>query len=80
MSDNKVENLERVSIIGSGNWLEKLESILIFKRGSAIAKIIGYNTGRRPLFEAEVRMWVFEETFEGRKLSEIINEDHENKK
>lgn len=31
-------------------------------------------------FETEVRMWVFEEMVNGRKLTEIINEDHENLK
>ena len=31
-------------------------------------------------FENNVHMWVFEEIVDGRKLSELINETHENKK
>jgi glycerol-3-phosphate dehydrogenase (NAD+) len=31
-------------------------------------------------FDTEVRMWVFEETVDGRKLTEIINNDHINVK
>ena len=54
----------------------------IFCRGSAIAKIIGSNvTGSaQNEFESTVNMYVYEEMFEGRKLSEVINTDHENKK
>ena len=47
-------------------------------RGSAISKIIGGNVQKSPLFQHEVNMWVFEEMVDGRKLSEIINMDHEN--
>jgi glycerol-3-phosphate dehydrogenase (NAD+) len=53
-------------------------------RGSAIAKIVGNNlkklvqAGRD--FELKASMWVFEELIEGRKLTEIINETHENVK
>ena len=32
------------------------------------------------MFAEEVSMWVFEEMIEGRKLTEIINETHENVK
>jgi len=66
----------QVCIVGSGNW------------GSTAAKIIGENilsgpAGKR--FEHEVRMWVLEEMIEqedgtSKKLSEIINETHENVK
>lgn len=59
---------KKVCIVGSGNW------------GSAIAKIIGANTVRFPEFENEVKMWVFEEMIEGKKLTEIINTTHENVK
>jgi len=60
---------EKIAIIGSGNW------------GSAIAKIIGFNVRRNPtVFDPEVRMWMFEEDFEGKKLSEIFNSTHENPK
>ena len=33
-----------------------------------------------PIFHDEVKMWVFEEIINGRKLTEIINQDHENTK
>ncbi len=49
-------------------------------RGSAIARIVGGNVKSNPGFNHEVRMWVFEEIIDGRKLTEIINEDHENVK
>ncbi|KAG9292776.1 hypothetical protein G9A89_006337 [Geosiphon pyriformis] len=48
--------------------------------GSAIAKIIGFNVLKYPEFNNEVRMWVFEEMINGRKLSELINENHVNVK
>lgn len=49
-------------------------------RGSAIARIIGANVKENPIFHDEVKMWVFEEIINGRKLTEIINQDHENTK
>uniref|UniRef100_J3S8S5 Glycerol-3-phosphate dehydrogenase [NAD(+)] n=1 Tax=Crotalus adamanteus TaxID=8729 RepID=J3S8S5_CROAD len=58
----------KVCIIGSGNW------------GSAIAKIIGQNTKSSNQFDPVVKMWVFEELINGRKLTEIINQEHENVK
>ncbi|PWN24592.1 NAD-dependent glycerol-3-phosphate dehydrogenase [Jaminaea rosea] len=59
----------RLAIIGSGNW------------GSAIARIAGGNVSKfGNLFETEVKMYVHEEEIKGRKLSEIINEEHENVK
>ncbi|GAA5874570.1 hypothetical protein JCM3774_004650 [Rhodotorula dairenensis] len=59
----------KVAIVGSGNW------------GSAIAHLVGKNVKERSdRFETEVHMWCFEEEFEGRKLTEIINEKHENVK
>ncbi|KAK9379431.1 NAD-dependent glycerol-3-phosphate dehydrogenase N-terminus-domain-containing protein [Kockiozyma suomiensis] len=59
----------RVSVIGSGNW------------GSAIAKIVGENTAGNPNeFDLNVRMWVFEEMVDGKKLTETINSKHENVK
>ncbi|XP_028821138.1 glycerol-3-phosphate dehydrogenase 1b [Denticeps clupeoides] len=58
----------KVCIIGSGNW------------GSAIAKIVGSNAANVPTFEKTVNMWVFEEMVNGRKLTEIINTEHENVK
>lgn len=49
-------------------------------RGSAIAKIVGKNAARLPNFEDRVTMWVYEEMIDGKKLTEIINETHENVK
>ena len=50
-------------------------------RGSAICKIIGANTRKYPdIFEEIVKIYVYEELVNGRKLTEIINEDHENVK
>lgn len=49
-------------------------------RGSAIAKIVGKNVTQFDEFHNEVRMYVFEEMVDGRKLTEIINTVHENVK
>ncbi|KAF7664399.1 hypothetical protein LDENG_00178210 [Lucifuga dentata] len=59
---------KKICIIGSGNW------------GSAISKIVGANAAQNSKFDNTVKMWVFEETVNGRKLTEIINSDHENVK
>ncbi|XP_011304197.1 glycerol-3-phosphate dehydrogenase [NAD(+)], cytoplasmic [Fopius arisanus] len=60
---------KRVCIVGSGNW------------GSAIAKIVGANTAKHnDKFEEKVTMYVYEEMINGKKLTEIINEQHENVK
>lgn len=59
---------KRIAIIGSGNW------------GSTIAKIIGKNVYNNPKFEKTVNMYVYEEMVNDRKLTEIINTDHENVK
>ncbi|GIX66265.1 glycerol-3-phosphate dehydrogenase [Babesia caballi] len=59
---------KKVCVIGCGNW------------GTASAKLVAENATRYPEFDDTVRIWVLEEEFEGRKLSEIINTDHENKK
>lgn len=60
---------QRVCIVGSGNW------------GSAIAKLIGANAVKfNDKFEERVTMYVFEEMINGKKLTEIINEQHENVK
>ncbi|XP_051573959.1 glycerol-3-phosphate dehydrogenase 1-like protein isoform X1 [Myxocyprinus asiaticus] len=58
----------KVCIVGSGNW------------GSAIAKIIGTNAQKLQRFATTVKMWVYEEMVNGKKLSEIINTEHENVK
>ncbi|XP_012683488.2 glycerol-3-phosphate dehydrogenase [NAD(+)], cytoplasmic-like [Clupea harengus] len=59
---------KKVCIVGSGNW------------GSAIAKIVGHNVKASNRFDPIVNMWVFEEMINGRKLTEIINTEHENVK
>ncbi|GLV45248.1 Glycerol-3-phosphate dehydrogenase 1 [Carabus blaptoides fortunei] len=59
---------KKVCIVGSGNW------------GSAIAKIVGNNAARLPNFDNRVTMYVYEEMINGKKLTEIINETHENVK
>jgi glycerol-3-phosphate dehydrogenase (NAD+) len=60
---------KKVAIVGSGNW------------GSAIARIVGSTTKQNPdKFDSTVNMWVFEEMIDGKKLSELINETHENVK
>ncbi|XP_056619150.1 glycerol-3-phosphate dehydrogenase 1-like protein [Triplophysa dalaica] len=58
----------KVCIVGSGNW------------GSVIARIIGSNAQKLQHFATTVKMWVYEEVVNGKKLSEIINTDHENVK
>ncbi|KAG9508745.1 Golgi pH regulator [Fragariocoptes setiger] len=58
----------KVAIIGSGNW------------GSAIARIIGVNVNNFDHFDKTVKMYVYEEIVDGRKLTDYINEDHENVK
>ncbi|XP_075560655.1 glycerol-3-phosphate dehydrogenase 1-like protein isoform X1 [Pelecanus crispus] len=58
----------KVCIVGSGNW------------GSAVAKIIGNNVKKLQKFASTVKMWVFEENINGKKLTDIINNEHENVK
>ena len=58
----------KVVIVGSGSW------------GSTVAKIIGHNVSKYPLFDDKVRLYVHEEMHEGKKLSDIINNEHENPK
>ncbi|XP_075581092.1 glycerol-3-phosphate dehydrogenase [NAD(+)], cytoplasmic [Pelecanus crispus] len=59
---------KKVCVVGSGNW------------GSAIAKIAGSNAVRLSTFENQVNMWVLEEEVGGRRLTDIINTEHENVK
>lgn len=58
--------MKKVTIIGSGNW------------GTAIARIVGNNVRKFEEFDDTVKMYVFEEMVNGKKLSEIINTQHEN--
>mmetsp|Transcript_155709 Transcript_155709/g.275068 ORF Transcript_155709/g.275068 Transcript_155709/m.275068 type:complete len:459 (+) Transcript_155709:89-1465(+) len=67
-SKARAGELEKVVVIGSGNW------------GSTAARIVAQNTMKHDDFDDEVNMWVYEEMVDGRKLSEIINEKHENVK
>ncbi|KAG8772000.1 glycerol-3-phosphate dehydrogenase [Serendipita sp. 397] len=63
------ERREKVAIIGSGNW------------GSAIASVAAKNALARPQqFQPEIVMWVFEEDYQGKPLSQVINETHMNPK
>uniref|UniRef100_A0A7R9EET0 Glycerol-3-phosphate dehydrogenase [NAD(+)] n=1 Tax=Timema monikensis TaxID=170555 RepID=A0A7R9EET0_9NEOP len=48
--------------------------------GSAIAKIVGTNAQRYEHIDERVTMYVYEEIINGKKLTEIINETHENVK
>ncbi|KAL7677114.1 hypothetical protein ACOME3_003360 [Neoechinorhynchus agilis] len=58
-----------VSVIGGGNW------------GTAIARIAAQNVKRfAETFKQTVRMYVYDEIHDNRRLSDIINEDHENPK
>jgi len=59
----------RVAMIGSGAW------------ACAAMRMIAQNCREddpADLFEDDVRMWVYEEDYQGRKLTEVINEQHEN--
>lgn len=60
--------VEKVCVIGSGNW------------GTTVAKIIGKNVQNLPQVHDQVNMWVFEEIVDGKKLTDIINSEHENVK
>ncbi|CAF0997486.1 unnamed protein product [Brachionus calyciflorus] len=60
--------LKKVAIVGSGNW------------GSTIAKIVGSNVLSNPKFDKQVKLYVYEEIVDGKKLTEIINTQHENVK
>lgn len=59
----------KVCVIGSGNW------------GTTIAKVVAESTLENPkLFAKDVHMWVYEELIDGKKLTEIINTQHQNVK
>lgn len=53
---------------------------MLCSRGSAIAKIVGHNVKANNRFDPIVNMWVYEEMIDGRKLTDIINSEHENVK
>ncbi|XP_065366559.1 glycerol-3-phosphate dehydrogenase [NAD(+)], cytoplasmic-like [Calliphora vicina] len=57
-----------ICVIGSGNW------------ATAIAKIVAENASILADVEDRVNMFVYEEKFEGKRLSELINTLHVNEK
>lgn len=66
---NGSNNRLKVALVGSGNW------------GSAIAAIICNTvTKHESVFDPTIRMYVYEELVDGKKLTEIINSQHENVK
>lgn len=75
--------LERLSELVFNNrlafWLKVLFCFSV-PRGSAIARIIGTNAQKLQRFATTVKMWVYEEMVNEKKLSEIINTEHENVK
>lgn len=54
--------------------------LIEYVRGSTIAKIIGNNVQKLDNLDNEVTMWVYEEIINERKLTDIINTEHENVK
>ena len=80
--------MKKVTVLGCGNWGTTVAKIV----GENLPRLNGFDTNVSNLviflfffeiFKAiyfQVYMWVFEETVRGRKLSEIINTDHENTK
>ena len=81
--------MKKVTVLGCGNWGTTVAKIV----GENLPRLLtGFDTNVSNLviflfffeiFKAiyfQVYMWVFEETVRGRKLSEIINTDHENTK
>ena len=56
----------QVAFVGSGAW------------ACSAANLVARNCKQREDFEEDVRMWVYEEEVDGRMLTEIINQDHEN--
>ena len=50
-------------------------------RGTAIARLVGKNILNHPrLFSSTVQFWVAEKMIDGKKLTDIINDTHENVK
>lgn len=77
----------RELVIGRLQWRGERERervdhyMTLYIRGSAIAKVIGENVQKHSdTFEELVRVWVFQEQVDGRNLTDIMNEQHENTK
>lgn len=58
----------KVAMIGSGAW------------ACAAMQMVSFNARKHPVFTERVEMWVYEEEFEGGKLTEKMNELKENPK
>ncbi|KAJ1912992.1 Glycerol-3-phosphate dehydrogenase [Mycoemilia scoparia] len=61
-------NKEKVCILGSGNW------------GTTAARILANNVKSLDNIDKTINMYVYEELIDGKKLTEIINTQHENVK
>jgi glycerol-3-phosphate dehydrogenase (NAD+) len=57
---------QKVAVIGSGSW------------GTALARLAAINAAELDTFDDTVNMWVREREIDGRKLTDVINETHEN--
>lgn len=68
-----IKNLKqfKVAMVGSGAWA--CAALSMVSTNATTADVLG-------LYQDEIPMWVFEEDYEGRKLTEVINEMHENPK
>ncbi|GES99993.1 glycerol-3-phosphate dehydrogenase [NAD(+)], cytoplasmic isoform X1 [Rhizophagus clarus] len=66
IKEARIVDVEKVAVIGSGNW------------GTVIARMLGTNVVQQKGFDHEIKMWVFEEMIGERKLTDLINEKHEN--
>lgn len=58
----------KVLIVGGGNW------------GTSVARIVARNAASSYIFASSVSIWIREEMFNGRKLTELFNANHENPK
>ena len=65
-----------IGILSTGSVV----AFYLSSRGSAISKIIGANCALDDDFDTQVNMYVYEEMIKGKKLTEIINTQHENVK
>jgi len=69
VASGSTNSIPRVAIIGSGNF------------GTTMARRIALNRAEQyPRDNQEIKMWVFEELFDGRLLTEVINTDRVNAK